>query len=53
MIRKEHPRYHIVSVRVTTLERELLEKMSRKANKSVSDLMREALRTMAPRQISG
>ena len=49
---KRNPRYHIVSVRVSDEERETLEKLSRECNKNVSDLMREALQVMVPRQLS-
>ena len=41
--RREHPRYYIVSVRVSEEEREKLEKISRESNRNVSDVMREAL----------
>ena len=49
---KQNPRYHIVSVRVSDEERETLEELSRQCNKNVSDLMREALQIMVPRQMS-
>ena len=49
---KEKPRYHIVSVRVSEEEREIIERISRESNKNVSDLMREALQIMSPLQIS-
>lgn len=45
---KKHPRYNVVSVRVSDEERELLEKLSAEENKKVSDLIREALHSMAP-----
>ena len=48
---KEGPRYHIVSVRVNETERETLDKISRESNKSVSDLLREALQMVAPHQM--
>ncbi|HBG04624.1 MAG: CopG family transcriptional regulator [Geobacteraceae bacterium GWC2_58_44] len=43
---KERPRYHVLSVRVSDEERETLEKISREANKNVSDLMREVFAVM-------
>jgi len=43
---KEQPRYHVLSVRVSDEERETLEKVSRAANKNVSELMREVFAVM-------
>ena len=40
---KEFPKYHIVSLRVSDDEREYLDMLSLATNRSVSDLMREAL----------
>jgi predicted DNA-binding protein len=45
---KEQPRYHILSVRVSEEEREILNKLSLETDKNVSDLMREALEIMLP-----
>jgi hypothetical protein len=45
---KDNPRYHILSVRVSDEERDVLYKLSLEANKNVSDLMREALQVMFP-----
>ncbi|MCM0080426.1 DUF6290 family protein [Geomonas sp. Red32] len=45
---KKHPRYNVVSVRVSDEERQMLEKLSAEENKKVSELIREALQTMAP-----
>ena len=39
----EAPKYNIVSVRISDEERKYLDKLSWVTNKSVSDLMREAL----------
>ena len=47
---KKHPRYNVVSIRVSDEERENLEMMARETNKKVSELMREAIQTMAPRK---
>ena len=43
---KEQPKYHVLSVRVSDKEREALEKISRKAKKSVSELLRESFLLM-------
>jgi len=43
---KKVPRYNVVSIRVSDLELETLERLSREANKSVAVLMREALLTI-------
>lgn len=40
---KEHPRYHVVSLRISDEEREALEDFVRKSRRSVSQLMREAM----------
>ena len=45
---KKVPRYNVVSIRVSDLELETLERLSREANKSVAVLMREALLTIEP-----
>ena len=39
----EDPKYNIVSVRISDEEREYLDKLSSVTNRSVSELMREAL----------
>jgi len=49
---RKHTKGNIVSVRVSDEERETLKKVSRASNKKVSDLMREALQDMVPRQTS-
>jgi len=40
---KKNPRYHVISIRVSDLELEALERLSREANTSVANMMREAL----------
>jgi hypothetical protein len=45
---KEHPRYSVVSVRVSEEERETLERLSVESNKKLSELLREALLIMVP-----
>lgn len=47
---KEHPRYAVISVRVSEQEREILERMSAESNKKVSDLLREALQEIDLRE---
>jgi hypothetical protein len=46
---RENPRYNIVSMRISEEEREYLKKVMVRTNKSVSDIMREALRVIALR----
>lgn len=45
---KEHPRYNVVSVRISDEECELLHQLQRKTLKSISEIMREAIRQVAP-----
>jgi hypothetical protein len=45
---KEHPRYSVLSVRVSEEERETLERMSLERNQKVSELLREALHVVVP-----
>ncbi len=40
---KEHPKYNVLSIRVTNKEKALLEKMKRHSRKNISMIMREAL----------
>jgi predicted DNA-binding protein len=40
---KEHPRYNVVSLRISDEEREALNEFVRKSSRSVSQLMREAM----------
>lgn len=51
---KDIVRYHIVSVRVSDEERETLDRISVESDKSVSELMREALQhiVLPMRQLS-
>ncbi|HTG81544.1 MAG TPA: ribbon-helix-helix domain-containing protein [Geobacteraceae bacterium] len=46
---KEHPRYNVVSVRISDEECELLHQLKRTTLKSISEIMREALRQVTPR----
>jgi hypothetical protein len=43
---------HVISTRISCDELRLLEMKSRSSNKSISDLMREALRSMTPPETS-
>ena len=40
---RENPRYNVISMRITDEEREHLEHLMSKTQKSVSDIMREAM----------
>ena len=40
---KEHPKYNVISIRITDDELEALAAQSQNSNRSISDLMREAL----------
>jgi hypothetical protein len=40
---KQHPRYNVVSMRVSDEEKEMLLRITRSSRKSLSDIMREAL----------
>lgn len=40
---RENPRYNVISMRVSDEEREHLENLMAKTDKSVSDIMREAM----------
>ena len=43
---KEHPRYHVVSMRISDEEREALEAFSHRTRRNISQLMREAMRLL-------
>jgi predicted DNA-binding protein len=40
---KEHPRYHVVSLRISDEEREALECFAQQTSRNMSQLMREAM----------
>jgi predicted transcriptional regulator len=40
---KDKPKYNVVSIRVTDEEKLVLEEMTRRSNKSLSSLLREAI----------
>lgn len=43
---KEHPRYHVVSMRISDEEREELEAFAQRTRRNVSQLMREAMQLL-------
>ncbi len=45
---KQHPRYNVVSMRVSDEEKEMLIQIMRTTRKSLSDIMREALHRLNP-----
>ena len=45
---KEHPKHNIISIRVTDKELEALSVESKNSNRSISELMREALHKITP-----
>jgi len=49
---KKHPKYHVISMRITDEELAALAVESHTTNKSISDLMREALHTIVPSSTS-
>ena len=49
---KKTRKNHVISTRISSDELQRLEMKSRSSNKSISDLMREALRAIAPPETS-
>ena len=45
---KEHPRYNIVSVRISDDENQQLRQLQKQTLKSVSEIIREAIHLMMP-----
>ncbi|HEY6872238.1 MAG TPA: ribbon-helix-helix protein, CopG family [Geobacteraceae bacterium] len=45
--RKEHPRYHVVSMRISDEEQAALEELTRSNCQSMSNLMRQAMHLYA------
>lgn len=45
---KKIPKYNVISIRITDREREILTQESLITNRSISDLMREALNKIVP-----
>jgi predicted transcriptional regulator len=46
---RENPRYNVISMRISDAERETLEHIMDTTNKSVSDIMREAMELVKSR----
>lgn len=49
---KEHPKYNVVSMRISDEEKRALEEMTRQSSTSISRLLREAIRQYTP-NVSG
>jgi hypothetical protein len=45
---KEHPKYNVLSIRVTDEERAFMDEIQRHTQKSISKLMREAMLNYKP-----
>ena len=45
---KENPRYNVISVRISDEEREVLQMISGRTLKSISEIMREAIHLATP-----
>ena len=45
---KEHPRYNVVSIRVSDEEKALLDEMTRRDHTTITTLMRQAIRSYIP-----
>ena len=45
---KENPRYNVLSIRVSDAEKAILDEISRRDRSSITDLMREAIRSYIP-----
>jgi predicted transcriptional regulator len=50
---KAHPKYNVVSMRVSDEEKQALEEITRLSSKSISTLMREAIQLYAPQLEAG
>ncbi len=49
---RENPRYNVISMRISDEERETLQRIMDRTNKSVSDIMREAMELVKTRLAS-
>jgi hypothetical protein len=49
---RENPRYNVISMRISDAERETLEQIMETTQKSVSDIMREAMELVKMRACS-
>ena len=45
---KEHPKYNVVSIRVSDEEKALLDEVSRRDHTNITTLMRQAIRSYIP-----
>jgi predicted transcriptional regulator len=45
---KEHPRYNVVSIRVSDEEKALLDEVTRRDHTNITTLMRQAIRNYIP-----
>lgn len=45
---KEHPKYNVLSIRISDEEKELLDELTRRDRISISNLMRAAIRSYIP-----
>jgi hypothetical protein len=45
---KDQPKYNVISMRVSDAEKLVLEEMTRRSNKKISTLMREAIQLYNP-----
>lgn len=45
---KEHPRYNVVSIRVSDAEKAFLDELTRRDRTTVTKVMREAIRSYLP-----
>ena len=46
---KEHPKYTVVSLRVSEEEKRVLQEITRRSRKTISSLMREAMQLYYPK----
>jgi predicted transcriptional regulator len=49
---KEHPKYNVVSIRVSDEEKALLDEMTRRDRTNITNLMREAIRSYIPHLVT-
>lgn len=46
---KQHPKYNVLSIRVTDEEKAIMDALKRNTRKSISTLLREAIHLYSPR----
>lgn len=49
---KEHPKYNVVSIRVSDEEKALLDAITRRDRTNITNLMREAIRSYIPHLVA-